>query len=472
MVGRVEESAALEAAYSADESEFVAVYGRRRVGKTYLVSETFRGKFSFRHAGLKDATMREQLESFRESLVEFGHSKCPELKGWLQAFHELEVLLSRKKAARKVVFIDEMPWMDTPKSGFLTALESFWNKWACSRKDIVFVICGSATSWIVKKVLRSRGGLHNRVTRRIKLFPFTLAECEEFVNARRLGMDRRQIAECYMAFGGVAYYWSLLEKGKSAAQNFDALFFGRQDGLRREYFELYSSLFRNEEPYQQIVTVLAKGRRGMTREEIVKRLGNVSGGNVTRELDELEECGFIRRYQIPGSKVKGAIFQLVDHFTLFHFSFLDGDKITSGDFWSSSAALHRKEAWRGLAFERLCLEHVRQIKFKLGISGVFTREYAWRGKSDGNSHEDAQIDLVLDRNDDTVNLCEMKYCAGGYRITASEDAAMARRKRMYSEFSGSKKALHVTFVTSDGLVPGKYNGNVQSEVTLDDLFRA
>lgn len=247
-----------------------------------MVSETFRGKFSFRHAGLKDATMREQLESFRESLVEFGHSKCPELKGWLQAFHELEVLLSRKKAARKVVFIDEMPWMDTPKSGFLTALESFWNKWACSRKDIVFVICGSATSWIVKKVLRSRGG--------------------------------------------------------------------------------------------------------MTRDEIVRRLGNVSGGNVTRELDELEECGFIRRYQIPGSKVKGAIFQLVDHFTLFHFSFLDGEKITSGDFWSSSAALHRKEAWRGLAFERLCLDHVSQIKFKLGISGVFTREYAWRGSRSRRRH--------------------------------------------------------------------------------------
>ena len=229
MIGRDKEIQALRSAMDSDKSEFVALYGRRRVGKTFLVSEFFNGKFAFHHAGLEGASRRETLASFREALRRQGRPSCPRLTSWICAFSELESLLEGLPAGRKVVFLDELPWYDTPKSGFLCAFESFWNGWASLRKDILLVICGSATTWIVDKVIRNRGGLHNRVTRQLLITPFTLRECEEYARYKHLDFDRKQIAECYMAFGGVAYYWSLLQAGYSAAQNFDRLFFGHGD---------------------------------------------------------------------------------------------------------------------------------------------------------------------------------------------------------------------------------------------------
>ena len=240
MIGRENEIKALRDAMESDKSEFVALYGRRRVGKTFLVSEFFNGKFAFHHAGLEGASRRETLASFREAIKKQGRPSCTRLTTWIQAFSELESLLEESPKGRKVVFLDELPGYDTPKSGFLHAFESFWNGWASLRKDILLVICGSATTWIIEKVIRNRGGLHNRVTRQLPIAPFTLKECEEYARYKHLDFDRTQIAECYMAFGGVAYYWSILQGGYSAAQNFDRrktrrvqrLFFMR-DGQRR-----------------------------------------------------------------------------------------------------------------------------------------------------------------------------------------------------------------------------------------------
>ena len=240
MIGRENEIKALRDAMESDKSEFVALYGRRRVGKTFLVSEFFNGKFAFHHAGLEGASRRETLASFREAIKKQGRPSCPRLTSWIQAFSELESLLEESPNGRKVVFLDELPWYDTPKSGFLHAFESFWNGWASLRKDILLVICGSATTWIIEKVIRNRGGLHNRVTRQLPIAPFTLKECEEYARYKHLDFDRTQIAECYMAFGGVAYYWSILQGGYSAAQNFDRLFFGQADEMRNEYGRLFA----------------------------------------------------------------------------------------------------------------------------------------------------------------------------------------------------------------------------------------
>lgn len=467
MIGRKNEQKKLKELLESQYSEFAVVYGRRRIGKTFLVNETFGYHYSFHHAGVKEGNTRRQLDQFRLSLRQQGYYDCPRLTTWLEAFFELENFLDKRNEVRKVVFLDELPWMDTPKSGFLTALEGFWNGWASCRKDIVLIACGSATSWIVKNILRNSGGLYNRVRTRIKLFPFTLQECESYAEKElHLRYSRDQIMQCYMALGGVAYYWSLLERGKSPAQNFDALFFGRQDGLRTEYEELYRSLFRNPGRYMDVIALLGKRRSGYTREEIVSGLGGVSGGDFTRILSDLEECGFIRAYRTSASAKCGYVYQLIDNFTLFFQAFVKDNPDRSGDFWQHGISDGVRYAWRGFAFERVCLEHVDQIKKALGIAGVHTEVYSWR--ADGEAT--VQVDLLIDRNDGIVNLCEMKYSDDVYALDAGESERLRRRAARFSEKMAKRKSVLVTLITSHGL---KHNGNhweVQAELTMDDLF--
>ena len=471
MIGRKDEINRLNRAFESGESEFVTIYGRRRIGKTFLVNETFGDRMSFRHAGVKNGTRAQQLEQFRFSLCRQGRWDCPKLKSWMEAFFELECLLESMPEGRKVVFLDEMPWMDTVRSGFLIALEGFWNGWATARKDILLIACGSATSWIVKNILRNKDGLHNRVRTRIKMFPFTLGECEQYAVERSLAYDRIAIAECYMAFGGVAYYWSLLEKGLSPEQNFNQLFFGPQDGLRLEFDELYSSLFSNPEPYQSIVTVLGDNRAGLTRDEIAAATGIESGGDLTRYLANLEECGFIRKYcPVDGGK-NGGTYQLIDNFTLFYLQFVRDEKSRTGDFWTARVSEGRKNEWRGHAFERLCMEHVQQIKSRLGISGVYTEVYSWY-RAASRDVRGAEVDLLIDRRDGIVNLCEMKYSGmGPYALKKEEDDRIQRRIQAYREVIGVKRSIHLTLITTFGLLHNAYRNHVQSEVTLDDLFR-
>lgn len=471
MIGRKREIEQLIGAYESEQSEFVAVYGRRRIGKTYLITESFGNRFAFHHTGLREGGTKKQLEQFRLSLRQQGYYDCPRIKDWLEAFFELERFLEKCQTERKVVFLDEIPWLDTPRSGFLSALEAFWNGWAVFRKDIVLVVCGSATSWIVKKIIRNKGGLYNRVRTRIKLFPFTLAECESYANSElHLGYGRREIMECYMALGGVAYYWSLLMRGLSPAQNFDALFFGPQDGLRTEYDELYRSLFRNPLRYMEVVELLGARRTGYTRDEMIRGLGAVSGGDLTKILADLEECGFVRKYMPSDQGKNGGVYQLVDSYTLFYFSFVKGNGVRDGDFWQSSVGDGRLNAWRGFAFERVCLAHVAQIKAALGISGVKTEAYSLRVNPDEDGRG-AQIDLLIDRRDGIVNLCEMKYVNGKYSITIDESERIRNRIEATRKLFGKNRTIHLTMITQDGIVRSPNSWDVQSVITLDDLFR-
>jgi AAA+ ATPase superfamily predicted ATPase len=470
MVGRKRELKILKGLLESNESEFAVLYGRRRIGKTYLVNEALGGDFAFHHAGLREGNTRKQLDSFRLSLRQQGYFACPRLKDWLEAFFELENFLAQSSKSRKVVFLDELPWMDTPKSGFLTALESFWNGWACLRKDIVLVACGSATSWVVRNIVRNSGGLYNRVRTRIRLQPFTLGECLEYANSElHLGYSKRDVAECYMALGGVAYYWSVLEKGKSPGQNFDTLFFGAEEGLRGEYDELYRSVFRHPDSYWKIVEALGGRRDGLTRDELLGKTGVTSNGTFSRCLSDLEECGFVRRYLPSSESCNGGVFQLVDNFTLFYRRFVLGRNERSGDYWRSVVAEGEKNEWRGFAFERLCLWHVPQIKAALGIAGVHAEAYSWRGTAQ-DGHQ-AQIDLVLDRKDGIVNVCEMKYGKKPYVIDANEAERLSRRVEAFRERFGSGRSVHLTMITSNGLEHNAYSHSVQSEVILDDLFR-
>lgn len=417
---------------------------------------------------MKRGHKREQLEKFAYALRRHGHKECPKLTSWIQAFYELEVFLEVQPTGRKIVFIDEMPWLDTHGSGFLAAFESFWNEWACCRKDILLIACGSATSWIVKKLNRNTGGLHNRVRTKIKLHPFTLAECEEYANELGLGYNRALVAECYMALGGVAYYWSLLKKGMSPDQNINALFFGRDDGLKWEFEELYTSLFANPDPYTNVILALGRTRAGLSRDEIAKKLGVASSGNLSECLSNLAESGFIRLYLPVGCKT-GGVYQLTDNFSLFYLRFVKDAPRDVEDYWTNSIGEGEKNEWRGFAFERIGLSHVDQIKKALGISGVRTEVYSWKCSASAELRG-AQIDLLLVRADGIVNICEMKYSKREYVIEKDESENISNRVEAFRRIVGDKRILHVTLVTANGLSHNSYWNNVQAEVTLDDLF--
>ncbi len=471
LIGREQEKQELLDALASDYSEFIAVYGRRRVGKTYLIRETFNYKFTFQHTGMANTTSKNLLISFRDSLLEQGAKRVPKLSNWLEAFSELKRFLNASSDERKVVFIDELPWLDTPKSDFLSALEHFWNGWATSRKDIVLIVCGSATSWIVEKIINNHGGLHNRLTKRIKLNPFTLKECESFIESKHLSMSRYQIVEAYMVMGGIPYYWSFLKKGLSVAQNIDRMFFQESGELHSEFDMLYASLFRNPEGYIKIVTALGEKKVGMIRKEIIDTTKIADSGTLTRMLKELEWCGFIRKYNNVGKSMREAIYQLIDNYTLFYFQFVRMNNLMDEHFWTSSQNSPIYHTWSGLAFERICLQHVPAIKKALGISGVLTNVYSWKQKTDdATGTSGVQIDLLIDRNDQVINLCEMKFSKAEYTITKDYEMALRRKLETFRIGTNCRKAIHLTMVTTYGLLHNTYADIIQNSIVMDDLF--
>ncbi|MCI6875457.1 MAG: ATP-binding protein [Parabacteroides sp.] len=470
LIGRQKEQERLRIALSEEESMFVAVYGRRRVGKTYLVREMFGKQFTFYHTGLAKSPMKKQLAAWRSSLRDYGMKKATLPRTWLDAFDMLKDLVQESSAEKKILFIDEMPWMDTQRSGFIPALEHFWNGWASARKDIVLIICGSATSWIINNVIKNHGGLHNRVNMKIHLQPFTLHECELYANHRRLGMNRWQLMECYMIMGGIPFYWSKLERANSLAQNIDNLFFAQDGELQNEFGELYASLFKNPEPYIRAVNTLGTKRIGMTREELIEEKGFSDNGQLTRILEDLEACGFIRKYSHFGTKTKHAQYQLIDSYTLFYYKYILSNHLKDEHFWSAQMGSPIYYNWCGLAFERVCLLHLSQIKKALGISGIISNAFSWFSRPEQGKQKGAQIDLVIDRSDNVVDLCEIKYTKEPYEVTREEEEKVQNRRSRFLTDTKTNKAVHLILISANDVVPNSYSYEFQSIISADALF--
>ncbi len=478
LIGREKEIRLLKSLQESDESQFVAVYGRRRVGKTYLVREAFNYTFAFQHTGIYNAPMKEQLKEFRESLYTAGMKKTSLPKTWNDAFHMLEHFISELPAGgKKVIFIDELPWMDTPKSNFVRSLDHFWNSWATTRKDIILIICGSATSWIIDKVIMNYGGLHNRLTNQIFVEPFCLRECKEYCDKKGLGYTESQILEAYMAIGGIPYYWSFMQRGQSVAQNFDRMFFAHRGELTLEFDALYASLFRTPKTHIEIIMALAKKKGGMLREDILKTARLKDNTSFGTALRELEQCGFIRRYIPIGKRKKQSTYQLIDNYTLFYFDFISANVNGDEHYWTSQLETTVHNGWAGRAFERVCLQHLPQIKAALGFSGIISSAHSWtyRPSNPTESGEEfdtgVQIDLLIDRNDQTINMCEMKYANSSYTVTKEEDMRIRNRKAVFIRESGTAKAVMVTMITTYGLAAGGYSNDIPCQVTMTDLFK-
>ena len=471
LIGREKEKQLLQDTLTQEYSQFIAVYGRRRVGKTFLIREAFDYNFYFQFTGSANISNRKQLAKFRSALKEQGLvDVASSITSWMEAFAELRRFINQQPTGKKVVFFDELPWMDAPRSGFLSELESFWNGWASARKDIVFVVCGSATSWMMKKIVKNKGGLHNRLTRRIMLEPFPLRLCEEFVKSLGIIFTRKQILEAYLIFGGIPYYWSLLQRGNSLPQEIDRLLFSKKGEMHDEFEMLYASLFSSPEPYMRIVALLAHKKKGMTRKELIEAGKFIDNGRLSNLLNDLEWCGFIRSYSVLGKKTKSEIYQLIDHYTIFYYTFLIDNP--GKNYWEAIQGTPIYNTWCGLAFERGCLWHIEQIKAALGITGVLTNEYAWRYDGDKTlGLPGVQVDLLIDRNDGIIDLCEVKYSKDQYLITEAYHKDLVRKESVFSLVTKTQKAVHTVMITTNGLTRNAYSGDIQKEVTLEDLFR-
>lgn len=467
IIGRKHEQEILQECLDSTKAEFIAVYGRRRIGKTYLVKQFFEEKFDFYATGVYNISRTEQLKRWKIQLQKHSGEKTVKPKDWFEAFDQLQKYLeSLADKKRIVIFIDELPWMDTPKSNFIRALEFFWNSWAADRKGLKLVVCGSATTWMTNKLIGDKGGLHNRVTRPIHLAPFTLAETKQYLECRGMDWSHNEIMETYMTLGGTPFYLYLLRPNLSLRQNVDALFFGNDAPLRTEYDILFRSLFNDAIAYRKIVELLSGKLKGLTRLEIMDGIKAIDNGNLSEILENLEKCDFIRHYQAFGKKQRDVIYQLTDMYTLFYLRFVKGYNGMNDHAWSDIPD-KKRNTWQGYAFEQVCILHINQIKKALGISGIASDVCSW---STRGGNKGAQIDLIINRTDNVIDLCEMKYSDSLYELTKNYIEWLKERRDLFKKETRTTKTLHLTMITSQGLANGKYTSQIQSQVTMDDLF--
>ena len=469
LIGREQECRLLEEYLLSERSEFIAVYGRRRVGKTFLIRQVVGNRACFSLTGMENAGMQDQLSNFYFTLRKvFPRVAHP--ASWLEAFDALETYLEQLPQGKKIIVIDELPWIDTVRSRFIGALELFWNGWASARNDIKLIVCGSSTSWMIDNIINSRRGLHNRKTHQIYVAPFTLNESQRYFEVYGFGYRQKEIAECYMVMGGVAYYYSLMRPEESVAQNIDRLCFASNGELKDEFDNLYRSLFKKAGDHVAIVTALATKAKGLTRKQILELTRLNNNQKFTKTMEELEKCGFIRSYVPFGKTKRDVLFQLTDAYTLFHFHFAMANHYHDESFWTNSLNSPRYRTWSGYAFEMLCLNHFSQIKQALGISGIQSMACSWVAKGD-DSNKGTQIDLLIDRADQTINLCEMKFARSEYEITKADDENLNHKLEVFLKQTGTKKSLMLTLISSFGIIKNKYSGSVQRQVVLADLFK-
>lgn len=475
IIGRKAECALLQQLCDSPKAELVAIYGRRRVGKTYLVKQFFRDEMVFSFSGMYKASRQAQLSLFSAELAKVAGREFPKATTWFEAFDQLRDYLSGLKQKKIVVFLDELPWMDTPKSNFIAAFSYFWNTWGSTCPALKLFVCGSATTWMLSKIIGDKGGLYGRCSRTIYLAPFSLGEAEDFLREiKGIRWSRYQILEAYMIMGGIPYYLDMLDRGKNFAQNIDGLFFRQDAPLRREYDFLYRSLFDDAVLYQRIVETLAGKLKGLTRAELQEVLKIKGGGTLSAALDNLCACDFIRQYAAIGKSSREAIYQLTDLFSLFHLRFVSKSAGQDENYWQNLMGSPVHSSWAGYAFEQACLHHIPQIKARLGIAGVLSNVATWSCRpftdKDGTQCEGGQIDMLIDRNDNVISLCEIKHSTAEFVIDAKYEQRLRARAATFARVTRTRKAIQHVFITTYGVANNAYRSIVQSEVTLDDLF--
>ncbi|MEA3448104.1 MAG: ATP-binding protein [Bacteroidota bacterium] len=468
LIGRIKEIEILKESEKSNKSELVAVYGRRRIGKTFLIREVYKSRIIFEVTGLHNGTMKDQLKNFYTQLTNSFKKNSKQIKipnDWSDAFGMLEMCIDNLKGkGKKVIFIDELPWMATKRSKFLMWFENFWNSYCTQRNDLIVVICGSAAAYMVKDIIQNKGGLHNRVTKNIRLLPFNLHETKLFLESRNIKLENYDILLLYMAIGGVPHYLEMIKKGKSVAQNIDSLCFEHGGELLNEFNEVFASLFENSNTHTMMIRALAGTNKGLTRKELLKKCKLQQSGFTSSVLNELIESGFVSQYTPFSKKNRNSLFRLSDEYCMFFLKFIEPNKKTGKGTWEKLSVKQSFKSWTGFAYETICLKHIQQIKNELGIGNVFTIHSSWKSDT-------AQIDLVIDRDDNRINLCEIKFYNTVYTINKATHENLRHKIRCFREDVKTRKGVYFTLITSFGLKENSYSLNIiENSITMDCLF--
>jgi uncharacterized protein len=467
-VGRENEIEKFNDLLLANQADLVTVIGRRRVGKTYLIKHVLKNQLDFHFTGVQNTDKESVIKEFAIKIVELSAGKIPLQmpQTWLEAFRLLRIYLSSLKKKKKMtIFLDELPWLDTHKSGFLAAFEFFWNDWAVDQ-NIMVVVCGSSTSWMIKNIINNKAGLHNRVTQYINVTPFTLAETKQYLYVKGAKLPQYDIVQLYMAMGGIPYYLQQVQAGDSAIQNIDNILFNENSTLKNEFQNLYRALFDHYEKYETIIKALAQKQKGLTRQEILTATKITNGGGLTRMLKELEESAFIKLYQPYNNQKKETLYRLIDEYSIFFYQF-NPQKKPAGSFINLSQTAKYK-SWAGFAFEGLCMKHISKIKEALGISGIFTTENSYYFKEKDNGF---QIDLLIDRQDNAINICEAKFYGADYKMDKKESQHLRNRVEAFRKNTKTKKYLIPTLITTFGLKANENSiGLIEKTITINQLF--
>ncbi|NLB87420.1 MAG: AAA family ATPase [Bacteroidales bacterium] len=468
LVGRKPEIELLKSLENSDKSELVAIYGRRRIGKTYLIREVYKNKMIFDIIGLHNGNLKDQLQNFTDTLnakPQYKKTKISRPSSWREAFILLGNYIDKiKNKQKKIIFIDEFPWMATRRSNFLMWFENFWNSYCTKRNDLIVVVCGSAASYMVKDIIKNKGGLHNRITQKIRLLPFNLHETKLFLESKNIKFHLYDYLQIYMAIGGIPYYLEMLQKGKSVSQNIDTLCFAEAGMLHNEFNEVFTSLFNKSEIHKKIIRLLATNK-GLSQKEILNKLNLKQSGYTSNIFNELLESGFISQYTPYNKKLRNSLFRLSDEYCMFYLKFIEPNKATGKGTWQKLSAKQTYKVWSGFAFETICTKHIQQIKHALGIGKVFTIHSAWKS-------DKAQIDIIIDRDDNIINICEIKFYNKTYTLDKNSSKNIENKLNSFKEITQTKKIINTTLITTFGTKTNSYYLNsIDEELKMDCLFQ-
>lgn len=482
IIARKKEQERLNAAFQSEKAEFIAVYGRRRVGKTFLIKEFFSNKecLLFHSTGIKKGKTTEQLKRFAKNLGEAFYNNAPVAveKNWLDAFEQLTQAINQQNSNQKcILFFDELPWLATHKSGLLQALDYYWNRYWVSDPRIKLIICGSSASWIIRKILKDRGGLHNRVTEKMRLMPFTLSETNEFLNANNIKLDIRQTYKLYRCIGGIPFYLNYIRRGISIENLIETLFFERDGKLLEEFDELFDSLFSDSETYKELIELIASKQSGILRTQIASSIKLSHPGNqLTERLSNLENAGFIQGYLPLDANKKGYLYKLTDEFCYFYLKWVKpiSKQIQTNavsDYWRNMMDSPAYYNWAGYTFENYCIKNLFTLK-KLVSANPASFASPWQRRPNSTNDTGAQIDLLIEDNE-TAYIFEFKHTQTPFSIDKSYARSLENKIEVYRKNRGKDKQILLILVTANGLAENSYSkALVDKAICLEELLKA
>lgn len=480
LIARNREQKRLNAFFNANEARLLALYGRRRVGKTYLIENFFKPKncVFFQATGVKNGGLSRQVGLFVNEISQVFYQGAPlQYKNdWFMVFELLTKALGKESTKIPIVlFLDEFPWLATQKSHLIEAFEYFWNRHWHSMNNVRFILCGSNSSWIIKKIINNTEGLHQRVTDKINLRPFNLAECKKYLEYKKIKLNDAHILNLYMVFGGIPLYLNQIQKNLTSEQNIDNICFSRDGLLFNELNELFGSLFQNAEQYVQLAETISLSPYGLSQGQIAKKTNVTAGGTLSERLKKLEDCGFIVSFVPYGNNHKGQYYKIQDPYITFYFKWIKPaksalEKLNKPEgYWLSKSQTSSYHAWSDIAFEAVCYLHINQIRKALSLTAS-ALPYGWRYIG-SRLKTGAQIDLLFIRGDNAITICEIKFSRSPYTITKVTAQNLKQKIEIFKQVTNTKKQLFTAMICTYGLKPNLYSDElISSVVTLDNLF--